>query len=850
MDPDWQRINDLYYAALERPLDERARFLNEACPAEDGVRREVQSLLRYERLDFELLDNAEGAPRQRALRPSDFPKSLALKAGTSLGSYRIRECLGAGGMGEVYLADDLKLNREVAIKVLPASSSDSVDTSALITREAQVLARMNHPNIGAIYGLEEADGVRALVLELVDGPTLADRIRQGPLPVDEALVVARQIIEALEYAHEKGIIHRDLKPANIKITADDKTKVLDFGLAEWSKRDSDSQDDPESGLIAGTPHYMSPEQVRGKNLDRRSDVWAFGAVLFEMLTGRPAFPGKNVSETLLRVLTTDPDWNLLPRDTPVEVRRLLESCLRKDPRSRLRDIGDAHLLLERADELVVAGKPSPKWLMWGLAAALVVAVCLAIVSLRFRTPAETAVMRWSIQPPADVKWISHAISPDGRQIAFTAQKINGKITLWIRRLDDSNAVELPGTEGATYPFWSPESRFVGFFTEGSLKRVDAGGGTPQVVCACHAGRGGAWASDGTILFSQGSSGVFTVPTGGGDPKPLTQLDSSRKEAGHYWPLLLPDGKHFLYTALSARADVRGIWAASLLHPKERHRLVSDQSRSAYASGRLLFVREKVLMGLLLDSTGMEVHGDPSPVAEGVFTSLGMSSGAAGFSVSSNGVLVLGGSTTGAKPSLLTWFDRTGKRLGTVGSAAPHLRAMLSPDQSRIVVDLPDTNRALDLHILDLRRGTNSRLTFDPAFETGPVWSPDGQSIAFASNRNGTYDLYKRLSTGAGEPQLLLHTEENKYPTDWSRDGRYILFVETDTRTREDIWALDLKTGVANRFLQTEFREMAARFSPDGRWIAYTSDESTKTQVYVQSFPLGTTKWQISSEGGD
>lgn len=844
-EPNWQRVNELYYAALDRPREERARFLTEACREED-LRREVQSLLRYEQLDFELLDHPD---TQISLRKADLAIRPALKWGRLIGSYKILEPLGAGGMGQVYRAEDLKLGRNVAIKILPGVTSDNADLSGLSAREARVLAQMNHPNIGAIYGLEEIDGVRALILELVDGPTLADRIRQGPIPADEALAIARQIIQALEYAHEKGIIHRDLKPANIKLTADDHTKVLDFGLADWSRLTGDLEGNIEPGVIAGTPGYMSPEQARGKSVDRRADVWAFGAVLYEMLTGRPAFKGKTVSETLLRVISEEPDWRLLPRGTPPGVRRLLELCLRKDPKARLRDIGDAQIVLELASEQQVPSNRSAGWWPGAVVATILLAIGVAALPQFSRVPAESAVTRWHLQPPPGATLISHAISPDGRHLALTAQEASGRITLWIRPMSDLKAVEIPGTEGATFPFWSPDSLSVGFFSAEELKKVSASGGPVQIISQCHGGRGGSWAPNGTILFSRTNDGVYSVSSGGGEPKPLTRLDGSMKEAGHYWPWVLPDGKHFLYTSLGARPDVHGIWVASLTAPRDRHRLVADQSRSAYATGRLLFVRDKLLMAQTTDDAGSALRGDPMTVAEGVFASVGASSGAAGFSVSDNGVLVLGGVSSGARKSLLTWFDRTGRRLGTVGQPAECLRLMLSPDQTRVVVDRPGSNRALDLFVLDLRRGTDSRLTFDPAFDTGPVWSPDGKYIAFSSNRSGTYDLYRRLSNGAGEGELLLHTENNKYPTDWSRDGRYILYVDTDARTKEDIWVLDLQTGAASPYLKTEFTEGTARFSPDGRWIAYNSEESGKSQIYVQSFPAGSSKLQVSAEGG-
>jgi len=877
MTPDrWRQVEDLCHAALARPEGNRAAFLATACAGDDVLQREVESLLAQEPDAGRFMS----VPAVAVAGSAVLDQAKGTLVGQRLGSYAIRSLLGVGGMGEVYRAYDDTLEREVAIKVLPPAFTADPERRARFEREARMLATLNHPHIGAIYGVEEAGGVRALVLELVEGETLAQRIARtmgpvaqtasgprgeadyaraahgGGVPLADALVIARQIADALEAAHEKGIVHRDLKPANIKITPEGAVKVLDFGLAKAARTDSARLDLSESrdGAILGTAAYMSPEQARGHSIDKRGDIWAFGCVLYEMLTGRLAFPGDTLSDTIAKILEREPDWAALPAATPASVRRLLLRCLVKDPKQRLRDIGDVRIELDAIDEglpvadntpmATVKRRPRLAWI--AAAALLVVSIALGVVAFNRKAPREAARISVDIATPSAPTPLQLTVSPDGKYLSAPVTSDKGETVIWLRALDRLTAQTVNGSEGALFPFWSPDSRFLGFFAGGKLKKVDILGGAPQILCDAPRGAGGAWNRDGVIVFAPTLDGpLFRVAASGGVPLPLTELDRSRQEIAHRHPYFLPDGQHFIYTAVSTKSENSGIYVSSL-DSKERKRILNSMVKAVFAPpNQVLFVRDDALMAQAFDPKRLELSGDPFPIAEQVGTNIVTS--AAGFAVSEGGVLAL--RVLNVNERMLRWFERSGKETGTVDVAADYLGPAVSPDLQRIAVVKREAAVG-DIWILDQAGGTSSRLTFDPAPEEAPVWSPDGTGIVFSSSRNGTFDLYRKNSAGAGQEEVLLKSDHPKTPEDWSADGRYILYREQDPKTGWDLWVLPL-TGdrKPQSVLRTASSEIHGRFSPDGRWMAYVSNESGTNEVYVQSFPPSGNKWQISTGGG-
>ena len=757
-------------------------------------------------------------------------------------------------MGQVYRATDTKLKRQVALKIVPPSLAADSDRLARFQREAEVLASLNHPNIAAIYGLEEADGIKALVLELVEGPTLADRIAQGPLPLDEALPIARQIAEALETAHELGIVHRDLKPANIKVRGDGTVKVLDFGLAKALSPDGASGSTGELsqsptitspaatrlGVILGTAAYMSPEQARGRPVDRRTDIWAFGCVLYEMLAGKRAFQGEDVTDTIAAVVKEQPDLTRVP----VPARRLLESCLEKDPRKRLQAIGDMRLLMEEAaPRAVPPSRPrygSATWVVAGVA-ALGAAVLAPIALIHFReVPPETSVIRATILPPDNTTFDFAqglglpALSPDGRRIVFGARTADGATPLWVRSLDALTAQPLAGTDGATFPFWSPDGQFIAFFADGRLKKIDASGGPALTLTDAPLGRGGSWSRDGVIVFEGAVGGsLLRVSSAGGASIPVT------RESGSF-PWFLPDGQHFLFQGpqTGVGGDFAAIRVASLDGASTA--TIGTGSNALYAQGHVLFLREGTLMAQPFDAERLTTTGEAVPVAEQVAGVL--NSGRVGaFSVSETGLLVYR-EGDGASGAFLTWFDRSGKQGTAVGDAALLNEFRFSPNRQRIAVAVQD-RAGFDVWIYDVSRGPPTRLTFDAASDRNPVWSPDGASIVFASNRKGRFDLYRKTVDSVGAEELLYANDLDKRPTSWSADGKWLLYDAFDPNSNtRDLWALPLmaeRPGTAPKpslVLQTTFTEDGAQFSPNGQWILYGSNESQRNEIYVTPFP--------------
>ncbi|MEO7145578.1 MAG: protein kinase [Bryobacteraceae bacterium] len=792
---------------------------------------------------------------------------MPLSTGELRGPYEILAPIGAGGMGEVYRARDTRLNRVVAIKISKEQFTERFE------REAHAVAALNHPNICTLYDV----GPDYLVMEYVEGPTLAERIAAGAIPLDEALPLARQIAEALEAAHEKGIVHRDLKPANIKLTGEGKVKVLDFGLAkafESGEPDADPSNSPtvtlsatRAGVILGTAGYMSPEQARGVAADKRADIWSFGVVLFEMLTGRRAFAGETISDTLAAVLKTDPDWSALPAGTPPPIRRLLRRCLEKDRKKRLHDIADARLEIDEAPEPQAGDRRRHGWLPWGIAAFFVASTAwLALAPFGSRSP-EGSFQVALLPPekasftPVEVNTGGMALSPDGRALAFVAT-LEGKTLLWVRRLDSLTARPLPGTDGAYLPFWSPDSRFIGFFAGNKLKKIEVAGGPPQDICDAGQGRGGTWNRDGVIVFTAIDRTIRRVRAAGGEPVKLTTLDPAYHENAHYWPDFLPDGRHFLYLARSTVREKSAICVGSIDDQpgtRRRNELVKVNSNGVYGpslggglwggrAGWLLFLRERTLFAQKFDAVNLKLEGEAVPVAERV--GYVVNTAFAAFSVSDTGLLVYGHESN--QVGHLIWMSRDGKPSPAVAEPGDYFAPRLSPDGTRLAVGIADAQTGnFNIWQIDLPHGITTRFTFQSARDVYPVWSPDGKQIVFSSLRDGAPNLYLKAAGGAGNEERIGSPSNNvQLPYDWSRDGRYLLYTEHAPGTNDDLWVLPM-TGERKPvpLLQTQFDETQGQFSPDGRWVAYISDESNRYEVYVRSFNGPPGKFQISSGGG-
>jgi len=833
--------------------------------------------------------------------------------------------LGAGGMGEVWRAEDQKLGREVALKVLPIEFAEDADRLARFEREAKVLASLNHPNIATLFGLETVERIvgeglipsresgepgsasqsqRApensggpstpassddssaqgdirsfvfLAMELVEGEDLSDRIARGKIPIEEAVPIALQIAEALEAAHEQGIVHRDLKPANIKIRPDGTVKVLDFGLAKaWEAESGDqslslsptmTQHATAAGIILGTAGYMAPEQAAGQGTDTRADVWSFGVVLWEMLTGSRLFDGETVSHVLAAVLTAEPDLNNLPDDTPPRVAELIGRCLRKKPKMRIQAIGDVRIALEEflADpdassvrELAIHDEQPaiPIWrrlLPWAAAAVL----GLALIAAVFIRPSEPKiVIKATIPPPEGTDFDLRAaapgptvVSPDGKRIAFTAVDEDAETRVFVRNLDASEATALSGTEGAQFPFWAPDSRWLGFFTQPGdlLRKIDTTGGPPMTLCAASNGKGGSWSSDGVIVFAPNAgSGVYRVSSAGGEAVEITTPDAEHHNS-HRLPWFLPDGRHFLFAARGANSEESAIMIGSLDGDEPRE-LLRSISQAAYTAGRLIFVRDQTLMTQDFDPKAMKLMAEAMPVAEDVMVIPGAS--LAIFGVSQNGVLAYQTGDAVAE-TILEWRDRTGRPTGVLGDPALYRLVSLSPDDRHAVAQIVDLEGgAYDLWIYEIDRNIRTRFTFDSNGDVAPVWSPDGTMIYFASNRGGNFAVYRKPLSGVGEVELVAGFDSDAFPESVSPDGRFLSVLVANEETNADIHLIDLEGGYeAAPFRVTEFNEGGSVISPDGRWVAFHSDESGEFDIYVTTFPVVGRKWQISTANG-
>jgi eukaryotic-like serine/threonine-protein kinase len=870
-------LKAVFAVARALPANLRAAYLTEACGGDEALRHEVESLLASDAHATSFLETP-------AVLLADTLEAKSLE-GQRIGPYQITAWIGAGGMGEVYRARDARLGRDVAIKVLPRVLASDPDRLARFDREARMLASMNHPHIGAIYGVEQSDGVPTLILELVEGPTLADRLAAGPIPLPESLGIARQIAEALEAAHARGIVHRDLKPANIKITPDGSVKVLDFGLAKAVASDavqdlSLSPTVPVSGrhegVILGTPAYMSPELARGRTADKRTDIWAFGCVVYEMLTGRPAFTGETVSDHIAAILEGEPDWTVLPVTTPPSIRRLVRRCLEKDSARRLPDVAVARLEIDdaageagTAAEAAATVTSRSRVRVWrGATAAAVVIALLAIGFAAWsamRPSPMAAPITFTLPAPEGLRYLaiygSLSLSPDGRTVAFVAIDTTGRLAagdtspgaLYIRSLGSQAARRLSGTDGASSPFWSPDGRFVGFVAGGNLKKIAIAGGPPVTLAEHSMGRS-AWSTEGVILYNRndGAPGLYRIPDTGGQPARVTEVDRSGDELGHVYPIFLPDGRRFLFLGGNKDRAKSAIYLASL-DSQTRTRLVDVYSQPEYTPGFLLYERGGAVMAHPFDETEGRLTGIAVAIAEGVDTDT--INGRAAFSASANGALVYrSGPATGGS-GRLTWFDRSGKTLGTVAENGFYRYPRVSPDGRHVVVTFSKDAVGMDLWQIDLARGVPTRSTFHPGDDFWPsVWSPDSQRVVFSSSRTlkGVFDLYQRSATGAANAELLWQSGETKSPSGFSPDGR-ILLVDRwmNPGFRGDIWALPM-TGDRKPFPLIEtaaFNEHSAVFSPSGRFIAYVSNDSGVRQVYVQPFPPTGARVQLSTGNG-
>ena len=892
-DADWRRkVESLYHAARERGRDERAAFLASACAGDNELRRQVEAQLAGATPDCE-----SDAPASNASRPietaSNLQSSVALLTGRRLGIYHVEGLIGLGGMGYVYKARDTRLGRHVAIKVLPPAFTGDADRLARFEREARTLAAVNHPNIATIYGLEQFDvsggagtpTIRGIVLELVDGETLTDRIRNedvrrrrlhgsgapsnapaaAGLTCDEALRHARQIADALDAAHEKGIVHRDLKPANIRITSDGAVKVLDFGIAKlvvpfadedgWSASSlpTETLDMTRDGAVIGTVGYMSPEQARGERVDKRTDIWAFGCVLYEMLTGQAAFAHATIGDTLAAILDREPDWNALPTDTPPHIRGVLRRCLEKDVKRRARDIGDVRTALEEArsdDEAHTRPLEQPSRRRPTVWAVAVLSTIVAVGALMWimRGPVSTSdsgVTRMTVTLPAGYELDTGpgaaplAISSDGRRVAYVAAG-NGRTQLFVRNLDAFRAEAVAGTDGAQYPFFSPDGEWIAFFAEGKLKRVSIRSGAPVTVCdAPTIGRGGTWGAD-TIVFSSGA-GLLRVLASGGPPAPLTSREPAMNQEDLSWPHFLPDGRTLLVTVSEPGYGNSSIAALSL-DSGEWRRLGPGSQAQYLPSGQIVYhapgVREGELHVVTFDARRLALEGSPVAVMDSVFRA--PDSGGAYFAAAQNGTLVF---APGGYARTVVRVDRNGRRTPLLEEHRGFRRPDVSPDGLRLAITIDP--RPSQIWVYDILRQSRIALATEGP-NLMPLWTPDGRRIAYASGLPP--DIFWRTADAGSPAERLLERDGPQYPTSWSADGRLLIFEE-GARNAYDIWMLPI--GDKPRpLIATPASELGGRLSPDGRWIAYHSNESGRFEVSVRPFPaVGDGKWTISTSGG-
>jgi serine/threonine protein kinase/Tol biopolymer transport system component len=797
----------------------------------------------------------------------------------TLAHYKILEKIGSGRMGEVYLAEDTELDRKIALKVLPPDLAESEERRARFRREAKALAALNHPNIVTVFSVEEAEGVHFITMELVRGKTLSELIPKRGLPLNKFFEITIPLADAVSAAHQQEVIHRDLKPANLMQDVEGRLKILDFGLAKWRQElggagisELPTQLRTQEGLIVGTMAYMSPEQAEGKTIDQRSDNFSLGVILYELATGERPFRGDSPAAVLSSILRHDPPpVSELAPTKPRQLARIIRKCLAKEPSRRYQTALDIRSDLEALREEVSSGDlesseaPTARLgergrrirerIAWALS-AFFVASSLAVVGYFSRDRVDReGLIRFQLERPGPetVGWGGiPAVSPDGKSVAFTGQEEAGSQVLWIRALDSLAARALPGTEGATRPFWSPEGNFIGFFAGGKLKKIAANGGPTETIGDA-GDLGGTWNRDGDIVFSNGNRfPLYRISAEGGVSEPITTLDTSRGENSHRHPQFLPDGRHFLYLARSSQPEHTAIYVGSL-DSNDVKRVMTAQTNAFYSPpGYLLFVREGALKAQPFDADKHLPSGTAHLVAEGL--SYTATSASARFGVSANGRVLtfVEGSTTNRQ---LAWFDRKGDLLGRVGPSGEYIQPRVSPDGKRIAVSQPDpTTGNRDLWLMEVSQGIPSRFTLDASNDWCPVWSPDGREVLFSSDPEGVSCLFTKDASGADDSKLLYCTDSPMFVQDWSSDGRLVVYTTGDDRLF--LWSIEGEEDPES-IVPPGFRGGAAEFSPDANWIAYTSDESGQWEVWVRSIPLRSKgvapssagKWQVSSNGG-
>jgi serine/threonine-protein kinase len=864
----WPEADALLDRALDLPAPERAAFVDREAAHDPELAAALHAILGEAARDDGFLERRTpgmAALLSEALRDAEAAATHALQPGQHFTTYEVLDLVGRGGMGEVYRACDERLGRLVALKVLPQEFVTDRQRLARFDREARLLASLNHPNIGAIYGLAEDAGRQALVLEYVEGTTIADRVKSGPIAIREVLSIAQQVALALETAHRRGIVHRDLKPANISVMADGTVKVLDFGLAKAVERDAptpagDITSVHTPGRILGTPAYMSPEQACGFDIDRRTDIWSFGCVLFEMLTGRRAFDGDTSHDVIAGVIKHEPDFSLLPAGTPEPVLRLLRRALAKDPRRRLADLGDALLDIEEAQHGDRQASIRPR--LGASAARTAAAVAVAAVAIgggylllrSWRTNPPAAVVRLGVPvPPSDELIASGqqvaALSPDGRTVVYRASR-GGVVRLFRRALDGMQSEPVPGTENAAGPFFSPDGAWLGFDGDGVLQKISLAGGSPVTICQAPGGANASWGGD-TIVFSTGTGRVLNrVPAGGGTPEPLTALDTAAGDLAHTFPHVMPEGNAALFTIVRASdryvAAVRFEGRPSTGSGPHAVRIITVGSQPRYLpSGHLLFARNDTLWAAPFDEARLAMTGEPVPIVERMDTS----GGAAHFAASADGSLMYAPRRDEVRDRRLVWLDRHGIETALPFESKGYTRAALSPDGQRVALALSEQDNT-DIWIGHLQHGTLVRITRDPTTETAPLWMPDGKTIVYRSDRDGG-GLFVQAIDGGKAERLTSSGDRLHTPHGMSPDGRTLLFTEFRSYAEQSIQAVTVGAREAPRPILTgAFAQLRPQVSPDGRWLAYQSDESGRFEVYVRPYPdVHAGRWQLSAAGG-